>query len=35
METKNIRMVRMSKRKGEEEGIRVNPYSSSGIYATA
>ena len=35
METRNRRMARITNREGEEEGIRMNPDSSSGIYVTA
>ena len=35
MEMRKRRMVRMSKRGGEEVGRRMNPDSSAGIYVTA
>ena len=35
IETRKRRMVRMPNRDGEEEGIRMNPDSSAGIYVTA
>ena len=35
MEMRKRRVVRMPKRNGEEEGIIINPESSSGIYVTA
>ena len=35
MEIRERIMVRVSNRGGKEEGIRMNPDSSSGIYVTA
>ena len=35
MEMRNRRMVRIPNRDGEDEGIRINPDSSSRIYVTA
>ena len=35
MEMRKRRMVRMPNRGGEEEGRRMNPDSSAGIYVTA